>query len=83
MAHIELGYRASAVRPSAPQNPARAREKVQAQRPAPARPKFCRVDAGQLIRTALLVLLCLGLSQLPRPEKLPASGSVAAFPPKV
>ncbi len=82
MAHIELGYRVAAVRPSAPYNPSRAREIAQTPRLAPARPKFCRVDAGQLVRTALLVLLCLGLSQLPRVEKISA-GSIPAVQPKV
>ncbi len=83
MAHIELGYRASAIRPSAPHIPSRARETAQAQRPARVRPKFCRIDGGQLVRAAFLVLLCVGLSQLPRAERLAPSGSVAALQSRV
>ncbi|WP_363348124.1 hypothetical protein [Methylocystis echinoides] len=79
MAHIELGYRAAAVRPAAPFNPARTRETAQTVRPARPRPKFCRINPGQLARTAFLVGLCIGVSQLPRVEKSPASGAVAAL----
>jgi len=46
-------------------------------RPAAPRPDFSRVDAGQLIRSVALLLLCLGVSFLPRGEKLPAQSSVA------
>lgn len=36
---------------------------------AAARPKFCRVSSGQLIRALILVVLCLGVVQLSHAEK--------------
>lgn len=75
MANVDLdnGMTAS-VRPSATINPRRVPTICIPQRPSlrltPVRPKFCKIDSGQLFRSLLLFLLCLGLSQLPRAEKL-------------
>jgi hypothetical protein len=33
------------------------------------RPKYSRINAGQFIRTILLLALCMGAAQLPRAEK--------------
>jgi len=44
-------------------------EAPQPARPAPARPHFSRIDSGQLIRTLILVILCLGVAQLSHAEK--------------
>jgi hypothetical protein len=35
---------------------------------APQRPRYSRIDAGQLIRALLLVVICLGLAQLSRAD---------------
>lgn len=36
----------------------------------------CRLSPGQLLRSACLLLLCLGFSYLPRVEKAPPQASV-------
>ncbi|GLI93506.1 hypothetical protein [Methylocystis echinoides] len=80
MANVDLHYTAKPLRrPVAVAQGARvtAREtKPPLQRPAPRRAAVCRINAGQLIRSACLLLLCLGLSYLPRGEKLAPQGSV-------
>lgn len=38
--------------------------------------ELCRLNAGQLLRSACLLLLCFGLSFLPRAQKSPPQGSV-------
>lgn len=58
-------------------------EASSAARPAAKRPKFCRLDAGQLIRSAFLVLLCLCLSQLARAEKAPGQDPAMNAQPKI
>ncbi len=84
MAHFETVYDARPrLRPSAPSTPARPRPAGNSHRPAPIRPKFSRLDTGQLIRSALLVLLCLGVSQLARAERLKPVGAVAAVQSKL
>lgn len=40
------------------------------------RPPLTRLSAGQLLRSACLLLLCLGFSYLPRVEKAPPQASV-------
>jgi hypothetical protein len=47
------------------------------------RAALCRLNAGQLLRSACLLLLCFGLSYLPRAQKSPPQGSVVeAVTPK-
>lgn len=57
------------------------RDPMTAQRARGGGPNFSQVDAGQLIRTAVLVLLCLGVSFLLRGEMLPAQGPAAQSVP--
>jgi hypothetical protein len=80
MANVDIRYTAKPLRrPVAVAQGARAaaREpKPPQQRAAPRRPAVCRINGGQLIRSACLLLLCLGLSYLPRGEKLAPQGSV-------
>jgi hypothetical protein len=78
MANVDLRYAAqSHRRPVAAQGiRAAMRESVQPQKTPPRRPQICRINAGQLFRSACLLLLCFGLSYLPRGEKLPPQGSV-------
>ncbi len=80
MAHLELGYNPRSRAP-APATSSRLRHAEPSPRPAPTRPAFSRIGLGQLIRSAFLVLLCLGLSQLARAEKTPAAGGVVVAPP--
>jgi hypothetical protein len=40
------------------------------------RTALCRLNTGQLLRSACLLLLCFGLSYLPRAQKSPPQGSV-------
>ncbi len=47
-------------------------------RPRPALSKFCRINAGQLGRTLLLVMLCVGFWNLPQPHKIAPKAAVAA-----
>lgn len=84
MALVDLGFGAAvSSRPSASLSRSPTREAIQGQRFTPARPKFCRINAGQLVRAFFLVLLCLGLSQISRAEKLPASGATMALSSKI
>ncbi len=40
------------------------------------RPPPCRLSSGQMLRSACLLLLCLGFSYLPKVEKAPPQASV-------
>jgi hypothetical protein len=55
-----------------------AEEKQPDRLPPPARPKYCRIDAGQMIRALLLVAACLGFAQLPRVDHAQLDKSAAA-----
>jgi hypothetical protein len=81
MASMDLNFRTKARRPPAAvsQTPRLSfREAGQASGLRAARPHICRLNAGQLVRSACLVLLCFGVSCLPRVHKAPPQGSVAA-----
>jgi hypothetical protein len=81
MALIDLGHdtrfsrRPLAAGPAAPvglrriENPSR---------PRPVLPKFCRINAGQIGRTLLLVSICVGFWNLPQPHKIAPKATVAA-----
>lgn len=45
------------------------REQRPAQRQPKATPKYTRIDAGQILRTVVLLALCLGALQLSRAER--------------
>jgi hypothetical protein len=55
-------------------------QKAEQQAPArkAPRPRFSRIDAGQFIRTVILVILALGVFQLSHAEKADAEGRGAA-----
>jgi hypothetical protein len=81
MAHIDLdqgaafGQRPAAMSPVFPMGRAQNDEPA---RPRPSLPKFCRVNAGQIVRTLFLVLLCVGFWQIPHPERLAPKAAVAS-----
>jgi hypothetical protein len=81
MANIDAGFRAPLrARPHAIVDARRSKageDQPAPSRPAP-RPKFCRVNAGQLIRALILVVLCLGVVQLSPAEKRAEDGSADA-----
>ncbi|WP_442753562.1 hypothetical protein ACNHKD_11165 [Methylocystis sp. JAN1] len=52
-------------------------EQPAAPRNAP-RPKFSRITLGQLVRTLILVVLCLGIVQLSHAERADDDAGVAA-----
>jgi hypothetical protein len=61
------------------------RSSIREEQPAPpprpvSRPKFSRVDSGQLIRSLILVILCLGVVQLSHAEKGGDGGNGPAAP---
>jgi hypothetical protein len=78
MANADLRYQTSRRRPLAASRADRAApgEASQSPRAAAQRLRSCRINAGQLLRSAGLLVLCLGLSYLPRGEKTPPQGSV-------
>lgn len=45
------------------------RDQGMAPRQPKAAPKYTRIDAGQFLRTVVLLALCLGALQLPRADK--------------
>jgi hypothetical protein len=80
MAHIDLDHGAAyARRPAAtsPIYPARPAPVEETGRPRAPRPAFCRLNVGQVGRSLLLVMVCVGFWQLPRAEKSPPRAAVA------
>jgi hypothetical protein len=80
MAHIDLHHGAVyARRPAATSAvyPVQVAGVEETGRPRAARPAFCRLNVGQVGRSLLLVLVCVGFWQLPQAEKSPPRATVA------